>query len=320
MKTIAFYDNNLCLRGTSVALYQYALYNELILGNKSIIISQPHGDLSAIDKFQKKFDVKLLQFNTFDYEKYLLQNNVDFFYAIKAGNSSDGLYLNNIPTLVHCVFTNGDIHGHRYAFVSDWLCKHSGYDPEQYSVPHIAEKLPDTSLNLREKLGIPDKQTVFGCYAGSTEFNIPFVHQTIEKILSERNDITFLFMNINRFSNIQSNNLIFLDGTHDLHFKSSFVNCCDAMIHARSGGETFGCAVAEFSMSNKPVITYELSGEQAHIDILKNRAILYDNEIKLYDILNNLTTYIKYDDYYKAYENYSADKIMNKFNRIFLNG
>lgn len=319
MKTIAFYDNNLCLRGTSIALYQYALYNELILGNKSIIISQPHGDLSAIDKFQKKFNVKLLQFNSFDYEKYLLENNVDFFYVIKSGNSSDGLCLNNIPTLVHCVFTNGDIHGHKYAFVSDWLCKYSGYDTEQYSIPHIAERLPDTSLNLREKLGISDNQTVFGCYAGSTEFNISFVHQTIEKILSERNDITFLFMNINRFSNIQSNNLIFLEGTHDLHFKSSFVNSCDAMIHARRGGETFGCAVAEFTMSNKPVITYGLSGEKAHIEILKDRAILYDNPEKLYDIFNNLNKYIKYDNYYEAYADYSPEKIMNKFDRIFLN-
>lgn len=318
MKTIAFYDNNLCLRGTSVALYQYALYNEIILGNKSIILSQPNNDLSALPKFQNRFNVKLLQFNSIDYENYFKQENVDFFYVIKAGNSSDGLVLHNIPTLVHCVFTNGDLHGYKYAFVSDWLCKYSGYDPELYSVPHIAEKLPDTDLDLRNKLGISKNKIVFGCYAGSTEFNIDFVHKTIEKILSERNDIIFLFMNINRFTDATHENLIFLDGTSDLYFKSSFVNACDAMLHARSGGETFGCAVAEFTMSNKPVITYALSGEKAHIEILKDKAILYENKEQLYDILNNIHKYIKYDNYQDSYSDYSPEKIMYKFNKIFL--
>jgi hypothetical protein len=319
MKTIAFYDNNLCLRGTSIALYQYALYNEIILGNRSIIMSQPQGDLTALNKFTDKFTVKLMQFNGYDYENYLNDQNADYFYAIKAGNPHDGLCLDNIPTLIHCVFTGGGIHGHRFAFVSDWLCKHSGYDPELYSIPHIAEKLPEPSFNMREKLGISKNSVVFGCYAGSTEFNIGFVHSTIERILSERNDIVFLFMNINKFTNIQSNNLIFLDGTYDLQYKSSFVNACDAMIHARSGGETFGCAVAEFTMANKPVITYGLSGEKAHIEILENRGILYNNPEELYSILTDLKSYIKYNDYYNAYSEYSPEKIMNKFNRIFLN-
>lgn len=319
MKTIAFYDNSLSLRGTSVALYQYALFNQLILGNKSIILSQTHVDLSALSKFQNKFDVKLLQFNSFDYEKYLREQNTDFFYIIKAGSSSDGLILNNIPTLIHCVFPGGNIHGYRYAFVSNWLCTYSGYDIEKYSVPHIAEKLPDTDLDLRKQLGIPDNKIVFGCYAGSTQFDIPFVHEIIEKILSERTDIVFLFMNINQFTNNSYDNLIFLKGTSDLYYKSSFVNACDAMIHARSIGETFGCAVAEFTMANKPVITYGLSGQKAHVDILKEKAIIYNNSEELYDILNNLYNYIKYDDYYKAYSEYSPAKIMNKFNKIFLN-
>lgn len=317
MKTIAFYDNNLCLRGTSVALYQYALYNEIILGNKSIIISQPSGNLDALDKFKQRFHVELMQFNSVDYDRYLSSNSVDFFYVIKSGYI-DGLLLDNIPTLIHCVFTNGEIHGHRYAFVSDWLCKYSGYDPDRYSVPHIAEKLPDSTIALRAKLGISNTKTVFGCYAGSTEFNIPFVHRTIEKVLSERDDIVFLFMNINKFTNVQSHNLIFLDGTYDLNYKAAFIQACDAMLHARSGGETFGCSVAEFSMFNKPVLTYGLSGEQAHIDILKNKALLYNDEYQLYDILNNLTEYNIHNDYDKAYIEYSPEKIMNKFNKIFL--
>ena len=34
---IAFWDNCLCERGTTVALYDYAYYNEILLNNKSFI-------------------------------------------------------------------------------------------------------------------------------------------------------------------------------------------------------------------------------------------------------------------------------------------
>ena len=68
-------------------------------------------------------------------------------------------------------------------------------------------------------------------------------------------------------------NIIFLTGSWDLQYKSNFIESCDAMLHARSNGETFGYSVAEFSMKNKPVITYKNSPEKSHIDILKERGI-----------------------------------------------
>ena len=121
-------------------------------------------------------------------------------------------------------------------------------------------------------------------------------------------------MNINKF--IDHPNVLFLEGNYDLYEKSAFVNACDAMIHARSGGETFGLAVAEFAQANKPVITYSLSGERCHLDILGERAILYSNEDEVYDILNNLPNYVKYNDYYLPYEQFSPEIIMNKFNQF----
>ena len=39
MKTVLFFDPNLNERGTSIATYDYANFNETILGNKSIIVS-----------------------------------------------------------------------------------------------------------------------------------------------------------------------------------------------------------------------------------------------------------------------------------------
>jgi hypothetical protein len=86
------------------------------------------------------------------------------------------------------------------------------------------------------------------------------------------------------------------------------------MIHARSGGETFGLAVSEFALENKPVVTYELSGERSHIEILGERGIYYKGKEDVFDIFNNLSNYIKHNDYYTPYLQFSPEIIMNKFN------
>lgn len=316
MKVIAFHDNNLCLRGTTNAMYAYAHYNEKILGNKSIIITTPFGNLDALEKFQRRFD-EVHMIPWWEYVPFLKSKNVDFFYAIKAGHKSDGLLIEEIPTLIHAVFCHNEPHGHRYCYVSDWLAKNQGYDPEKYSVPHIAEKLPPPSYDLRNKLGIPNNATVFGYLGGSTEFSVYDVWNAIKQTVSERNDIYFLLMNIEKFCD-DNPNVIHLPGTWDMNEKSSFINACDAMIHARRSGETFGCSVAEFTMCNKPVVTYENVYERAHIEILGERGIYYKNYEDVYDIINNLKKYIVRDDYYKAYDDYSPEKIMDRFNKNFL--
>ena len=40
--------------------------------------------------------------------------------------------------------------------------------------------------------------------------------------------------------------------------------------------------------------------------------------VSLYDIVNNLKSYIKWDDYYRAYDNHSPEKIMERFDKNFL--
>jgi glycosyltransferase involved in cell wall biosynthesis len=308
MKKIAFYSNQLCLRGTETALFAYADYNEKILGNKSVIFSLPDRNLDALPKFQKRFEVNLMHF--YEYEKYLKENNFDFLYIIKAGDN-DGYCVNSIPTIVHAVFRINEPHGYKYVYASDWLCEDQGYSKETHSLPHICEKLPDPKYNLREILDISNDDIVFGYYGGSTEFNIEFVKDAIRKISSERNDIKFIFMNIDKF--VDSSNVIFLPGTYDLDEKSAFVNTCDAMIHARYGGETFGLAVSEFALCNKPIITYELSAERSHIEILAERGIYYKDYDEVYNILTNLKQHVLYNDYFYPYLHFSPDKIMKKF-------
>ncbi len=316
MKTIAFHDNNLCLRGTTIAMYEYADYNERILGNKSIILSSPGGDLSALPKFKQRFaDVHLMHFC--DYEKFLVSSGAEKLYIIKSGGKSDGICLGNFPSLIHVVFRSNEPHGHRYKYVSDWLARDQGHDPTTHSVPHMVEKLPESAYDLREKLGISKSKTVFGYYGGATEFNIRDVHEAIAETVKKRDDIVFLFMNVNTFSDSHPN-IIHLPGTYDMREKAAFIRACDAMIHARGGGETFGKAVGEFAIENKPIVTYADSGERSHIEILGERGIYYRGYECILDILNNLKKYAIRDDYYKAYDNYSPEIIMGKFDKLFL--
>ena len=127
MKKIVFYDNNLTLRGTSVALYNYADYNEKILGNKSIIIAKPDDFINlAKNKFTNRFETHFMWYNTAGFQDFMNQNEVNYFYVIKEGSMGDGILLTETPTLVHSVFCKNEPHGHRYAYVSDWLAKNQG--------------------------------------------------------------------------------------------------------------------------------------------------------------------------------------------------
>jgi len=315
---IGFYDNDLGIRGTALAMYRYAKYNEQVLGNESHIFTGFYGrDMTTKPAFDEAFPGRV----TLCHSIYPIDElGLDYLYIIKAGGN-EGLMLQNTPCLIHAVFCTNDPHGHRYAYVSDWLAGFMGYSPrEQYAVPHICEPLPFTSDNFRAELGIPSTATVFGVYAGATEFNIRDVHVAMDITVAGRKDVYFLLMNIQDGFNGNAHDhpqIIYLPGTSDLYTKSKFVNTCDAMIHARGGGETFGLAVAEFSMANKPVVTYDGSGERCHLEILGEKAILYNNCEEVLDIFNNLKNYIKYDDY-NCYRSFNPEAIMDRFQHVFL--
>ena len=57
--TVAFLSNKLTLRGTEIAIYDYADYNEKILQNKSIIITRD------FEKIKNEFDVSIQAYNKF---------------------------------------------------------------------------------------------------------------------------------------------------------------------------------------------------------------------------------------------------------------
>jgi hypothetical protein len=318
---IAFHTNQLSLRGTEVAMYDYAHYNEKLLGNESIVITKhpdvwKYSDPEAIVKFQQRFNVHFYR-NIGEIESILDENSVDVFYAQKSGHN-DGILSKKRKSVVHAVFRDYDPHGDVYAFISEWLA--NAFSNVHQFVPYMVD-LPNHDKDMREELNIPKDAFVFGRHGGFETFDIPFVQICIAELLMKREDVYFLFLNTDKF--IDHPRAIFLQPIADLVKKTEFINTCTAMIHARYKGETFGLACAEFSLRNKPVITYGSSPDRAHQMIMGERCFVYDSSYGLNLIFKNLDTHFSKENLSKdwnMYRNYSPEKVMEKFKQVFLDG
>ena len=194
---ILFHSNQLALRGTEIALYDYAYYNELYFHNVSVVATKRAGNHhpGVMEKFTKQFKV-IFYDDLAELEQFAIDDKIDIFYAIKSGEN-DGVILQNAKNCIHAVFKHRDFHGDVYAYVSEWLSKEMTGGQKPY-VPHIID-LPKVDGNLRLQLGIPDEALVFGRYGGEDTFDLPFVKRLIYEIAKKREDIYFLFMNTDNF-------------------------------------------------------------------------------------------------------------------------
>jgi hypothetical protein len=309
---IALHDNSLSIRGTTVALYDYAEHLTSEFGYECIILYNKmsnNNDSNVINNKFSKFKVIGYQ-NISEINEYLIENKCDYFFAIKSGQF-DGVISNVCKNIIMAVSANinkNDIHGDKYYVCSPWLSKITGID----YVPHMIN-LPDVKSNLRIELGIPSNSIVFGRNGGYETFDLKFVKDVIRDILNIRDDYYFLFQNTEVF--INHPRVLFLDATPDMNFKVKFINTCDAHLHARAVGESFGLTCGEFSIRNKPVITWNGSVERNHIDILGEKALLYNNYD---DLMNLLLTFDKnkFDDW-NCYRDYLPEPVMDKFKKLY---
>jgi hypothetical protein len=110
IKTVAFLSNKLTLRGTEVAIFDYADYNEKILGNKSIIITRDYEkikhefdvDIKAYEKFKNRFEVYYYSSQQ-DIDQIVNYTRSSHIFIEKAG-VHDGLISNRCKNIIHCVF------------------------------------------------------------------------------------------------------------------------------------------------------------------------------------------------------------------------
>lgn len=314
---LGFLPVHLSERGTTTAVYDYAFFNEALLGNESVVFYQcdhPWNFPAQVARFSNQFHCHAYrEFSEVD--AFIRAERIDALYSLKSG-AADGLLATSCPNLIHSVFDNGP-HGEKYAFVSKWLSdKYGGRYPY---VPHMIH-LPDTSGSLRDQLGIPAAAVVFGSFGGRDSFNLPFVHRCVEAIVAERPEVYFLFMNFDPANTARHPRIMYLEPNVDREFKVRFINTCDAMIHARDVGESFGLAIGEFSSCNKPVLTFggtTAAYDREHIRILGNRGLYYTDAASLMSTLRAFQP-LPHEDW-NCYRDFTPPLVMEKFAEVFLN-
>ena len=222
--------------------------------------------------------------------------------------------INGVSTGVLAVFDGLQKHGNVYARVSGTV---PIADDDVPIVPHVVRPHDSTAQggNLRSRLGIAPHAVVFCRHGGGDQFNVAFAQQAVAETAAARPDIAFVFVNTDHFIATVDDtmgpsagsgegsewpltvrrgaglpNVIFLEATADASAKARFVDTCDAMVHARSRGETFGLAVAEFSVAGRPVLTWNGSEvkERAHLALLGPRGLFYEDKAALLDLLARL--------------------------------
>lgn len=318
MLTVGFLSNQLCVRGTDTAMFDYADQNERLLGNRSVILVDGNTDPARNDaarKFVARFGGYHAPRSRDAMEGMVRELGIDVLYKTCAG--SPEVFPRNVKTGIHVVFGHYEPFGQVYAYISEWLrdavvpaAARRSHDYVPYMV-----RLPDETGDLRPELGLSAEQVVFGYHGGSDSFNIPFVRDAIADALRSRSDVAFVFLNIPAW--IRHPRVHFLPGTADPIRKTCFINSCDAMLHARDRGETFGLAIAEFSIRNRPVLTYRHSPEQCHLRLLGPKAITYGSRAELAAILSRFRPArgIDWDCYSQRF---SPAAVMERFRRVFL--
>jgi hypothetical protein len=309
---IAFWDNQLCERGTTVSLFDYAYYNQTILNNKSFIFydkNRKENNMDVINKFKKHFIVHETD-NFKETDDFLIHYNITHIYIIKYGHKD--IFSKIAKNCIHCVFDCSQPHGDIYSSVSPWVYGNNGKYPV---VPHIIN-LPKNDDNMRDQLNIPKNAKVFGGYGGKYSFSIKFVYNVVYEIAKNNPDIYFLFANFNKFCpNLP--NIIHLPIIIDLNDKVKFINTTDAMLWARQDGETFGISIGEFSSKNKPVIAMKI-GALSHVHLLGDKAIWYNDTNTLHNILINFNPEIEKNKDWNAYKEYTPEKVMEIFKKVYL--
>ena len=314
---VAFHSRLLTERGSEGAMLDYARLNRVILRNESIICLPDRPGFAGnplLQKWREEFEV--IQYrNKYDLGRILEKEAAEVLYLTKPG-PFDGFLVPGVKNCVHAQFLCDEFHGDAYAYLSSWMSQ--GMTGEKNSfVPFYVPKLVSEE-SLRKELGIPEDAKVFGRHGGRDTFNIPFAQRAVAEHAKSCPENHFLFLNTEpirgteRFPNVH-----YLPATVDPVAKAKFLATCDAMLHARWHGETFGLAVAEFAVLGKPVITFSESRERAHLEMLGNQALLYRHADELTEILREFHPHKTQGTEYEIYADPKV--VMELFQKKLLN-
>ena len=337
---VLFHANHLGLRGTEIALYDYAHFNELLLGNESLIACPRRGENvpEVVERFTSRFSTVFYD-EPSELAPIVAENQVAVVYFLRSGQASNFL-VPGVKNCVHAVFRFHEPHGDVYAYVSKWLSQDMSGGQLPF-VPHIV-RVADDQADLRDELGIPKDAIVFGRYGGTDTFDVEFARRIVYEVAKRHPNRYFVFMNTDDFlaervyfarqkinkavtsflyQRRSFPNVIFLPGTSDPARKRRFINTCDAMLHARRQGESFGLACGEFSICNKPVITCSAGfvSDRNQIQVLAEKGLYYRNARELRKILAHFQP-APARNWDASSAEHSPEAVMKKFQSVFLDG
>ena len=349
-KKVCFHINHAGERGVEISTYDYAHFLEVYYGDSftSVFIFpriKAVNEGISFPMFQKRFPVVLYDV---EHEKPGGSNltraarsvNCDLLYTQKGGSKlwepvyPDSFH-SEVPTAVHAVFAPWDPHGTIYAAIGESVTEGISERPVvpcivcPFSSSMLPVLLPSEAQSLRRRLGISNSTFVLCRIGGKSEFNIEFVHLSLIDLASTYSSDQFqlILVNTDNFTRPldtgTEGKFHFMPATSDPTAKEMFFDACDAMIHARHMGETFGLAVAEFSVRNKPVITFSGKGSSGyysseHLKILGAKAITYDDSNSLKSIISSFIDKGVTDNDYNAYTDYYPESVMKMFKSTFL--
>lgn len=283
---IAFHSSLVTERGSEGAMLDYARLNRSVLRNESVLCLPERLDSAAnpvLQKWRAEFSV-LFYRSIHDLGTGLFRAGVEAIYLTKPG-PWDGFLVPGVRNCVHAQFLCDEFHGDAYAYLSPWMSRVMTGREESFVPFFVPRFIP--GKDLREKLGIPGGARVFGRHGGRDTFNIPFVSKVVGEHAKRHPEDHFVFMNTEPVRGTEHlKNVHYLAATVDPKEKGAFLATCNAMLHARWHGETFGLAVGEFAVLGKPVITFGGSRERAHLDMLGEHGLVYQNTEDLRRLLS----------------------------------
>lgn len=326
-KKVLFHAEQLNFRGTTNSILDYAKYNQEILGNESAIMYSAHNP-DGVDVGTEQSVIEQLSgvYPLYSYTNHGEANEIaskfDLCYSQRAGLRADfqtqkrQLLVNTAKFGVHCVFQWYDPHGDKYAYISKWLAEKVARDNNVSNldwVPYVVH-MPPPNYDTRAHIGIPKDKFVIGRHGGFNTFDIDFAKKVIAKVADERNDIVFLFANTEKF--IDHPNVIFMPPFFGQQQKSNFIQACDAMIHARTLGESFGLSICESLFWHKPVLAWEGGFDRNHVELLKDHDLLYHNEDDLYKRILSLRDYCG-KNYRSIVDQFGPYQVIKKFEAVY---
>lgn len=337
---IAYHTNEVNYRGLFRATIDYIKYSRKFWGHDGIIIApdekskdSQHDPLGKV--LCSRNAIKLFQYPSgtdrgkeplgFDQhvDRIVRQENCNALYVIKGGDVRDDRVSKIVPTLNHG--WRGVPREPTVGAGMSRLASIKGLANYVY-VPTIVEK-NESRVNWRDKLGIPENAIVFGNMGGDQVFNMIQPKRIIGQVIQKRKDIFFIFLGIKpiRWDHesvwkgcIGHPQVKFLSATVDDSHRWAFINTCDAMIHGRKQGEMGGGAIAEFSMSNKPIFTSNTGKAGARL-YLGKKAFVYSKDEELYNWIMNFDRVAMAKQDWDCYSHERLpEPAMKKFEEVFL--